>query len=135
MKKTFYITTPIYYSSGKLHIGNSYTTVLCDTISRYKALKGYDTRYLTGMDEHGQKVETVAKEFNKTPQELVDYLANNTKDLWSLLEIDYSDFIRTTEKRHKNTAYSDYFSHCKNKHRRYCEGIQCRRSRLYIKTI
>lgn len=104
MKKTFYITTPIYYSSGKLHIGNSYTTVLCDTISRYKALKGYDTRYLTGMDEHGQKVEMVAKKFNKTPQELVDYLANNTKELWSLLEIDYSDFIRTTEKRHKKVV-------------------------------
>ncbi len=72
MNKTFYITTPIYYSSGKLHIGNSYTTVLCDTINRYKILRGYDTRYLTGMDEHGQKVETVAKELNKTPQDLVD---------------------------------------------------------------
>lgn len=104
MNKTFYITTPIYYSSGKLHIGNSYTTVLCDTINRYKALRGYDTRYLTGMDEHGQKVETVAKELNKTPQDLVDYLANNTKDLWKLLDIKYDDFIRTTEKRHKKVV-------------------------------
>ncbi len=104
MSKTFYITTPIYYSSGKLHIGNSYTTVLCDTVNRYKALRGYDTRYLTGMDEHGQKVETVAKELNKTPQDLVDSLANNTKDLWKLLDIKYDDFIRTTEKRHKKVV-------------------------------
>ncbi len=104
MNKTFYITTPIYYSSGKLHIGNSYTTVLCDTISRYKALRGYDTRYLTGMDEHGQKVETVAKDLNKTPQDLVDFLAKNTQELWKLLDIKYDDFIRTTEKRHKKVV-------------------------------
>lgn len=104
MNKTFYITTPIYYSSGKLHIGNSYTTVLCDTMNRYKKLRGYDTRYLTGMDEHGQKVEAVAKELNKTPQDLVDYLAENTKDLWKLLDIQYDDFIRTTEKRHKTVV-------------------------------
>ena len=104
MNKTFYITTPIYYSSGKLHIGNSYTTVLCDTINRYKALRGYDTRYLTGMDEHGQKVETVAKELNKTPQDLVDFLAENTQELWKLLDIKYDDFIRTTEKRHKKVV-------------------------------
>ena len=104
MSKTFYITTPIYYSSGKLHIGNSYTTVLCDTVNRYKTLRGYDTRYLTGMDEHGQKVETVAKEQNITPQELVDTLAGNTKDLWKLLDIEYDDFIRTTDKRHKKVV-------------------------------
>jgi len=104
LKKTFYITTPIYYSSGKLHIGNSYTTVLCDTINRYKKLRGYDTRYLTGMDEHGQKVETVAKEAGKTPQELVDFLAEGTKNLWKLLDIEYDDFIRTTEKRHKKVV-------------------------------
>ncbi len=104
MKKTFYITTPIYYSSGKLHIGNSFTTVLCDTISRYKKLRGYDTWYLTGMDEHGQKVETVAKDLGKEPQEYIDYLANETKQLWSLLDIKYDDFIRTTEKRHKTVV-------------------------------
>jgi len=104
MSKTFYITTPIYYSSGKLHIGNSYTTVLCDTVNRYKTLRGYDTRYLTGMDEHGQKVETVAKEQNITPQDLVDTLAGNTKELWKLLDIEYDDFIRTTDKRHKKVV-------------------------------
>ncbi|MFK5883117.1 MAG: methionine--tRNA ligase, partial [Candidatus Izemoplasma sp.] len=104
MKKTFYITTPIYYPSGRLHIGNSYTTVLCDTIARYKSLKGFDTYYLTGMDEHGQKVETVAKENGLTPQEHVNLIASNTKSLWSALNINYSDFIRTTEKRHKTVV-------------------------------
>ena len=104
MNKTFYITTPIYYPSGKLHIGNSYTTVLCDTINRYKKLRGYDARYLTGMDEHGQKIETVASANNKTPQEHVDGLAQDTKDLWKLLDIKYDDFIRTTEKRHKKVV-------------------------------
>lgn len=102
MAKTFYITTPIYYPSGKLHIGNSYTTVLCDTIARYKALRGYDTRYLTGMDEHGQKVETVATERGITPQAHVDYIAKETKALWKLLDIKYDDFIRTTETRHES---------------------------------
>ncbi|MBN2604314.1 MAG: methionine--tRNA ligase [Bacilli bacterium] len=101
MKETFYITTPIYYPSGKLHIGNTYTTVLCDTINRYKNLRGFDTRYLTGMDEHGQKVQTVALELGKTPQEHVDDIAEDTKKLWNMLDIQYDDFIRTTEKRHK----------------------------------
>ena len=100
MKKTFYITTPIYYPSGKLHIGNAYTTVLCDAINRYKKLQGYDTRYLTGMDEHGQKIETVAAANNKTPQEHVDKIAADTKKLWETLNIKYDDFIRTTEERH-----------------------------------
>lgn len=104
MNKTFYITTPIYYPSGKLHIGNSYTTILCDTVNRYKKLKGYDTYYLTGMDEHGQKIETVANELNKTPQEHVDKIAEDTKSLWSLLEIKYDDFIRTTEPRHEKVV-------------------------------
>ena len=99
--KTFYITTPIYYPSGKLHIGNSYTTVFCDTINRYKQLKGYDTYYLTGMDEHGQKVETVANDLGLTPQKHVDNIANDTKKLWDMLNIKYDDFIRTTEDRHE----------------------------------
>ena len=102
--KTFYITTPIYYPSGKLHIGNSFTTVLCDTINRYKKLRGYDTYYLTGMDEHGQKVETVAKERNLAPQKLVDNIAADTKKLWDMLNIEYDDFIRTTEERHESVV-------------------------------
>jgi len=104
MKKTFYITTPIYYPSGKLHIGNSYTTILCDTVNRYKGLRGYDTRYLTGMDEHGQKVETVANELGKTPIEHVNDIAEDTKNMWKILDIKYDDFIRTTEKRHKTVV-------------------------------
>ncbi len=106
--KTFYITTPIYYPSGKLHIGNSFTTVLCDSINRYKKLRGYDTFYLTGMDEHGQKIETVAKEQGKTPQALVDGIAEDTKKLWEMLNIKYDDFIRTTEPRHE-TVVEDIF--------------------------
>ncbi|MCF7925665.1 MAG: methionine--tRNA ligase, partial [Candidatus Izimaplasma sp.] len=101
MTKTFYITTPIYYPSGKLHIGNSYTTVLCDTIARYKKMRGYDTWYLTGMDEHGQKVESVANELDISPQKHVDYIAEETKKLWDILDIEYDDFIRTTEDRHE----------------------------------
>lgn len=104
MSKTFYITTPIYYPSGNLHIGNSYTTVLCDAVNRYKRGKGFDTRYLTGMDEHGQKIETVAKELGKTPQEHVNHIADETKKLWDMLQIDYDDFIRTTEQRHKTVV-------------------------------
>ncbi len=101
MKKTFYITTPIYYPSGKFHIGSAYTTCLCDSIIRYKKLQGYDTRFLTGTDEHGQKIEEAAKENNKTPQEHVDYISGLAKDLWKELEISNDDFIRTTEKRHE----------------------------------
>lgn len=104
MKKTFYITTPIYYPSGKLHIGNSYTTVLCDTINRYKKLRGYDTWYLTGMDEHGQKVEAVAKDLGLEAQKHVDNIAADTKQLWKTLDIEYDDFIRTTESRHETVV-------------------------------
>jgi len=104
MSKTFYITTPIYYPSGKLHIGNSYTTVLCDSINRYKKLRGFDTYYLTGMDEHGQKVETVANELGLEPQRHVDNIAADTKKLWNLLDINYNDFIRTTEARHETVV-------------------------------
>ncbi len=104
MKKTFYVTTPIYYPSGKLHIGNAYTTVLCDTLKRYKNLLGYDTRYLTGMDEHGKKIEAVALERELSPIEHVAEIALDTQALWQRLSIDYDDFIRTTEKRHKTVV-------------------------------
>lgn len=104
MNKTFYVTTPIYYPSGKLHIGNAYTTVFCDVLKRYKKLKGYETYYLTGMDEHGKKVESKALESQIPTQEYVDQIAEDTKNLWELLNIDYDDFIRTTEKRHKTVV-------------------------------
>ena len=104
----FYITTPIYYPSGKFHIGTAYTTTLADTVKRYKQLKGYDVYMLTGTDEHGQKIETVEKERKKTPQEHVDEMAQMAKDLWKLMNIKYDYFIRTTEQRHEN-AVQDIF--------------------------
>ncbi|MFD2332309.1 methionine--tRNA ligase [Cohnella sp. GCM10020058] len=98
--KTFYITTPIYYPSDKLHIGHAYTTVAGDAISRYKRLRGYEVRYLTGTDEHGQKIERKAQDAGKTPQQFVDDIVVGIKDLWKKLEISNDDFIRTTEPRH-----------------------------------
>ena len=102
--KTFYITTPIYYPSGKFHIGSAYTTCLCDTLKRYKILQGYDSYFLTGNDEHGQKIEEVAKKNNMTPQESVDYYAKLSQDLWKNLKITNDDFIRTTERRHETVV-------------------------------
>ena len=99
-KKTFYITTPIYYPSGKFHIGTAYTTVLADTLKRYKQEKGYDSYMLTGLDEHGQKIQEVALKNGKMPQEYVDDMAENAKELWKKMDIRYDDFIRTTESRH-----------------------------------
>ncbi len=104
MAKTFYITTPIYYPSGKLHIGNTYTTVLCDALKRYKELREFDAYYLTGMDEHGKKIETVANERGIAPIEHVNEMAEETRALWDRLQIKYDDFIRTTEKRHKTVV-------------------------------
>ena len=103
-KKTFYITTPIYYPSGKFHIGTAFTTVAADTMARYKKMKGFDTRFLTGLDEHGQKIEELAKKNNKEPQEYVDEMAKMAKDLWKMMEIENDDFIRTTEVRHTKVA-------------------------------
>lgn len=103
-KKTFYITTPIYYPSGKFHLGTAYTTVLADTIKKYKLQRGYDAYMLTGLDEHGQKVQTVAEEAGKTPQEHVDEIAEIAKVLWKRMDIQYDDFIRTTEKRHTDVV-------------------------------
>lgn len=99
-KKTFYITTPIYYPSGKFHIGTAYTTVASDAIARYKRLRGYDVRFLTGMDEHGQKIQEKAAEAGKHPQDYVNEIAEAAKKLWALMDISYDDFIQTTQERH-----------------------------------
>ena len=99
-KPTFYITTPIYYPSGKLHIGNSYTTIACDVLARYKRLQGFDVFFLTGTDEHGLKIEEKAEELNMTPQEYVDSMAESIKKLWKQLEISNDKFIRTTDDYH-----------------------------------
>ena len=98
--KTFYLTTPIYYPSDRLHIGHAYTTVAGDAMARYKRLRGYDVMYLTGTDEHGQKIERKAAEAGVTPKEYVDGIVSGIKTLWDKLDISYDDFIRTTEERH-----------------------------------
>lgn len=98
---TFYITTPIYYPSGNLHIGHAYTTVAGDAMARYKRLKGFDVMYLTGTDEHGQKIQRKAHEKGVTPIEYVDEIVEGIQGLWKKLDISYDDFIRTTQSRHK----------------------------------
>ena len=100
MNKKFYITTPIYYPSSNFHIGHCYTTVIADALARYKRLKGYDVFFLTGADEHGQKIEKKAIEAGVSPQEYVDKIIENAKDLWKSLDISYDKFIRTTDAIH-----------------------------------
>ena len=99
-KKTFYITTPIYYPSGNPHIGHCYTTVACDSIARYKRMQGYDVMFLTGTDEHGQKIEEKAKDAGITPKEYVDEKVAKFKKLWSYMNISYDRYIRTTDDYH-----------------------------------
>ncbi|MBC8528666.1 methionine--tRNA ligase [Christensenellaceae bacterium NSJ-44] len=99
-KKTFYVTTPIYYPSDNLHIGHAYCSVAADTLARFKKLTGYDVYFLTGTDEHGQKIERRAKEAGVTPQAFVDKIVSGVKELWKLMDVDYNDFIRTTDERH-----------------------------------
>ncbi len=101
MKKPYYITTPIYYPSGNWHLGHTYTTVCCDAMARYKRMAGYDVFYLTGTDEHGQKIEKSALEAGQEPKAFLDERVNNIKELWSLLDISYDKFIRTTDEYHK----------------------------------
>ena len=103
-KKTFYITTPIYYPSGKLHIGHSYTTVAADAIARYKRLRGYDVMFLTGTDEHGQKIQRKAEEKGVTPKQYVDEIVSGIKELWKLMKITNDKFIRTTDKYHEEAV-------------------------------
>ena len=100
MAKTYYITTPIYYPSDKLHIGHTFCSVATDAMARFKKQTGYDTFFLTGTDEHGQKIENKAKSAGVTPQQYVDNIVAGIKDLWKLMDVDYSDFIRTTDERH-----------------------------------
>ena len=99
-KKPFYITTPIYYPSGNPHIGHCYTTLACDVVARMKRMQGYDVMFLTGTDEHGQKIEDKAKEAGVTPQQYVDEIVANFKKLWELLGISYDRYIRTTDPYH-----------------------------------
>ncbi len=102
--KTFYITTPIYYPSDKLHIGHSYTTVACDALARFKRMQGCDVMFLTGTDEHGQKIQDKAADAGVTPKEYVDKIVATVKDLWKLLDVSYDRFIRTTDDYHMESC-------------------------------
>lgn len=101
MEKTFYITTPIYYASGNIHIGHTYCTVLADTFARYKRMRGYKVRYLTGSDEHGQKIAQRANKMNLTPKEYVDKISASFKEVWKAMDISYDYYVRTTDKQHE----------------------------------
>ena len=127
MDKKFYVTTPIYYPSGKFHIGTAYTTVLADTYKRLRQLQGYDTFMLTGTDEHGQKIQTVAEKNGKTPQEHVDEMAAQAKELWKKMDIQYDYFIRTTEPKHKEVVQKifEYFLQKGDIYKGTYEGLYC----------
>lgn len=103
-KKPYYITTPIYYPSAKLHIGNTYTTVAADALARFKRLTGHEVMFLTGTDEHGQKIQRIAEEKGITPKAYVDEIVAGIKDLWEVMNISYDKFIRTTDDYHKKTV-------------------------------
>ena len=126
-KKTFYITTPIYYPSGKFHIGTAYSTVVADTMARYKRQRGYETYFLTGLDEHGQKVQTVAEGRGLTPQAHVDEMADEAKKLWKKMKIQNNDFIRTTEERHTKVVQDifDRFMESGDIYKSEYEGLYC----------
>ncbi len=125
--KTFYVTTPIYYGSDTLHIGHAYTTIAADAISRYKKLRGYDVKFLTGMDEHGQKIENVANQRGIDTKEHLDEICAWVKNLWSDLKIDYNGFIRTTDDYHKETVQK-IFKNLYDKgdiYKSHYEGLYC----------
>ena len=126
-KRTYYITTPIYYPSTKLHIGNTYTTVAADALARYKRLTGYDVMFLTGTDEHGQKIQRIAEEKGITPKEHVDEIVSGIKDLWKMMNISYDKFIRTTNDYHIK-AVQDIFKKLYDKgdiYKSSYEGLYC----------
>jgi len=114
MKPSFYVTTPIYYVNDVPHIGHAYTTLAADVLARYKRLKGFDVFFLTGTDEHGQKVEKAANAAGETPLELADRVMKRFQSLWDKLEISYSDFIRTSQERHKK-GVSEFFKRVEEK--------------------
>ena len=126
-RETFYVTTPIYYPSGKFHIGTAYTTVLADSIKRLNILKGKETYMLTGTDEHGQKIEQVAESKGQTPQEYVNEMALAAKELWAKMNINYDDFIRTTDERHEKIVQKifDRFMETGDIYKGEYEGLYC----------
>ena len=126
-KGTYYITTPIYYPSSNLHVGHTYCTVMADAMARFKRLCGYDVRFLMGTDEHGQKIETLAKAKGVTPQAYVDEVVDGIKKLWKTMEISYDDFIRTTESRHVKRVQKIFMKMYENGdiYKSEYEGLYC----------
>ena len=104
MKKNYYITTPIYYPSARPHMGHAYSSIVADFFARFKRIQGYNVFYLTGTDEHGQKIERAAKQNNQDPLEFCNNISKTFKDLTKILNLSNDDFIRTTESRHKKSA-------------------------------
>ncbi|NOQ50503.1 MAG: methionine--tRNA ligase [Mycoplasmataceae bacterium] len=134
MTKKFYISTPIYYPNAKLHIGHAYTTTLADYVNRYKKFRGYETYFVTGSDEHGQKIEDKAKESGESPLVFVTKIINTFKDLWKDLGIDYDHFIRTTDKTHINYVKTN-FSLLLDKgyiYKGYYEGWYCKSDEAFF---
>ena len=127
MKDTFYVTTPIYYPSGKFHIGTAYSTVVADSLKRYNKLKGKESYMLTGTDEHGQKIEIKAQKSGETPQQYVDKMAEMAKELWAKMDIQYDDFIRTTDERHEKVVQKifDKFMEQGDIYKGEYEGLYC----------
>jgi len=125
--KTYYLTTPIYYVNDVPHIGHAYTTIIADMIARYARLKGIDTFFLTGTDEHGQKIEEAAKKRGKTPKEYADEISAKFKKLWDEFEISYDKFIRTTDENHKIGVQKAFLKMYKNGdiYKDYYEGYYC----------
>lgn len=125
--ETYYITTPIYYPSSNLHIGHTYCTVMADAMARFKRLCGYDVHFLTGTDEHGQKIETLAEAKGVTPQAYVDEIVEGIKKLWETMEISYDDFIRTTEPRHVKRVQAIFMKMYENGdiYKGEYEGLYC----------
>ena len=113
--KKIYITTPIYYSSGKPHLGHAYTTILADVIAKYKKAIGYDVFFTTGMDEHGQKIFDVAKKIKKDVEQMLDDNAKIFQKLWKKLDISYDFFVRTTKQKHKKIVQKIFSYLCKKK--------------------
>ena len=111
MNKKFYITTPIYYVNARPHIGHAYTTIACDAIARRQRMLGADTYFLTGTDEHGQKIERAAQAAGKTPQQFTDEVSAQFRALWERMGITNDDFIRTTEERHKKRVQELFRRH------------------------
>ena len=126
-KETYYVTTPIYYPSSNLHIGHTYCTVMADAMARFKRLCGYDVHFLTGTDEHGQKIETLAEAKGVTPQAYVDEIVEGIKKLWETMEISYDDFIRTTEPRHVKRVQAIFMKMYENGdiYKGEYEGLYC----------